>query len=127
MGNAPGSGSDPAPIDRPILEHVRARLSRTRQFVSVSITDDDGHLELQARLAAAYRPTELQGASLIVRWYTNDDFAIHYRERWADDDSQCRWDRHPNPHNSRNHFHPPPNAATPEVDEEWPTDYREGI
>jgi hypothetical protein len=117
-------GGSPAPIDRPVLELLRDRLRTTTQVTEASITDSDGHLELRATLADAYYPDSGERATLTIRWYTNDDFKIHYREV-RDEDWQCRWDRHQNPHNERDHFHPPPNAETPGEDAMWPDDYRE--
>jgi hypothetical protein len=73
--------------------------------------------------APAYYPESVAKATLDVRWYTNDDFKIHYRERHPDHAWECRWDRHPNPHNARAHFHPPPAAQTPGEDADWPTDH----
>lgn len=92
-------GASPAPIDRPVLE-------------------------LLAVLSDAFYPVAVERAVLSIRWYTNDDFKIQYREV-RDADWQCRWDRHPNPHNTREHFHPPPTAETPGEDAAWPDDYRE--
>lgn len=60
--------------------------------------------------AESYGPA-IQAARLDVRWFTSGDFAFHYVEgpdsanRW-----ECRWDRHPNPHNTRLHFHEPPDG-----------------
>lgn len=118
-----GSGGSPAPIDRPVLEFLRDRLETTPQAERAVITDD-GHLELRVRLSDSYYPDSVQAVSLTVRWYTNDDFKIHYREVHDGSDWECRWDRHPNPHNARGHFHEPPNASTPGADASWPTDYR---
>lgn len=119
------SGGSPAPIDRPILEFLRDRLETTPQVEKTAITDADGHLELRVRLSDVYYHGSVQAASLTVRWYTNDDFKIHYREVHDEHDWECRWDRHPNPHNTRGHFHGPPDASTPGRDASWPTDYRE--
>lgn len=119
-----GDGSSPAPIDRPILEFLRDRLATTPQVERATI-ETDGHLQLRVRLSEAYYPDDVREASLTVRWYENDDFKIHYREARDDADWECRWDRHPNSHNARAHFHEPPNASTPGRDESWPTDYRE--
>lgn len=119
-----GSGGSPAPIDRPILEFLRERLETTRQVERAAITDG-GHLELRAELSEAYYPESVRTATLMIRWYTNDDFTVHYREARDDGDWECRWDRHPNPHNTREHFHGPPEASTPGEDASWPTDYRE--
>lgn len=120
-----GSGESPAPIDRPILEFLRDRLETTSQVETAAITDANGHLELQVQLSTAYYPETVQAVSLTVRWYTNDDFKIHYRETHGASDWECRWDRHPNPHNAREHFHEPPDASTPGEDASWPEDYRE--
>ena len=123
MGPPTGPGS-PAPIDRPILELLRSRL-RAADFVSQAVvTDAGGHLELRVTVADSYYPETVERARLSVRWYTNDDFKIHYRETHANGAWECRWDRHPNPHNTRAHFHPPPAAATPGDDASWPEDHR---
>lgn len=118
-------GGSPAPVDRPVLEFLRERLVATRQVDTATITDATGHLELRVTLASTYYPDTIERAVLAVRWYTNDDFKIHYRETHADSTWECRWDRHPNPHNDRDHFHPPPTASTPGEDRSWPTDHRD--
>jgi hypothetical protein len=123
MGPA-DDGASPAPIDRPVLELLRERLVGTAQVSEVTITDEGGHLELRTVLSDTYYPAAVKRAMLSVRWYTNDDFKIHYREVRGDD-WQCRWDRHPNPHNTHGHFHQPPDAKTPGKDASWPDDYRE--
>lgn len=124
-----GDGGSPAPIDRPVLEFLRTRLRTTAQVERASITDSNGHLELRVTFTPTYYPESVGEATLAVRWYTNDDFTIHYREVDAEPDAvwECRWDRHPNPHNARDHFHPPPTASTPGRDASWPTDYRDVV
>jgi hypothetical protein len=117
-------GGSPAPIDRPVLELLRERLLQTAQISAARITDEGGHLELRTVLSDAYYPPVVERAVLSVRWYTNDDFKIHYREVRGND-WQCRWDSHPNPHNTHDHFHPPPSAKTPGKDASWPDDSRE--
>lgn len=120
-------GGSTAPIDRAVLEYLRGRFEATSQVGTATITDDEGHLELRVEFDAAYYPADSTDAALSVRWYANDDFAVHYREKRPDGDWECRWDRHPNTHNSRSHFHPPPDAATPGEDRHWPTDVRDVI
>ena len=120
-----GDGGSPAPIDRPILEFLQTRLQATNQVTEAVITDAHGHLELRVTLSSSYCPESVEEASLTVRWYTNDDFKIHYREVHAESAWECRWDCHPNSHNTRDHFHPPPAALTPGDDASWPTDYRD--
>ncbi|WP_224214532.1 hypothetical protein [Natrinema longum] len=120
-----GDGRSPAPIDRPVLEFLQTRLQATAQVARATITDASGHLELYVTLAPSYYPETVEEASLTVRWYTNDDFKIHYREVHPAHAWVCRWDRHPNPHNTRDHFHPPPTAPTPGEDSSWPRDHRD--
>ncbi|WP_408960791.1 hypothetical protein [Natrinema sp. 74] len=120
-----GDGGSPAPIDRPILEFLQTRLRDTNQVEQATITDASGHLELHVRFASSYYPATIDEATLTVRWYTNDDFKIHYREVHPERAWECRWDRHPNPHNTRDHFHFPPTAPTPGDDASWPTDHRD--
>jgi len=109
---AEGGGS-PAPIDREILEYLRERLETTAQVADATITDEEGHLGLRVRLSDAYYPSEVGVATLLVRRYTNDDCSTHDREARGDDAWECRWDRHPNAHNSRDHYHPPPIPGHP--------------
>ena len=75
-----GDGGSPAPIDRPILEFLRTRLQATRQVSRATVTEASGHLELQVVFASSYYPAPIDEATLTVRWYTNDDFKLHYRE-----------------------------------------------
>ncbi|WP_247730673.1 hypothetical protein [Halovivax limisalsi] len=120
-----GDGGGPAPIDRPILEFLETRLRATDQVAEAAVTDASGHLELRVTLASSYYPESVAAANLNVRWYTNDDFSVHYRESHADHTWECRWDRHPNSHNTRDRFHPPPDASTPGDDASWPIDHRD--
>jgi hypothetical protein len=89
-------GGGPAPIDRPILEFIRARLKSTEQFARAELTDPTEQPELRATLADGYYPPSVSEAVLVVRWYANDDFAVHYRESHEGGNWECRWDRHPN-------------------------------
>jgi hypothetical protein len=119
-------GASPAPIDRSVLERIRSRLSGSRTVESAAVLEAD-NLHLRVELSREYYPGEAT-AHLEIRWYRNDDFAVHYREDRGDATWQCRWDRHPNAHNSRDHFHPPPAASrTDAEDAGWPPDHREVV
>ena len=124
MGPPTGDGRSPALFDRPILEFLQTRLHATRQVSQAPITDASGHLDLHVVVAPSYYPASVDDATLTVRWDTNDDFTIHYREVHSAHPWQCRWDRHPNPHNTSEHFHPPPTGPTRGDDDSWPTDHR---
>jgi len=122
-----GDGGSPAPIDRPILEFLQTRLQATRQVSQATVTDASGHLNLHVGFAPSYYPTAVDEARLTVRWYTNDDFKLHYREQHTDRTWECRWDRHPNPHSTRDHVHPPPTAPTPGEAATWSDDHRDVV
>lgn len=60
----------------------------------------------------AVYPAPVSAARLELRLRLNDDINISYIEDWAGDRWECRWDRHDNNHNTREHFHPPPTVTT---------------
>ncbi|MFN3270108.1 MAG: response regulator transcription factor, partial [Candidatus Kapaibacteriota bacterium] len=71
-----------------------------------------------------YFPSGVTRAYLRIRWFETDDFSIHYSEQYQTGNSwECRWDRHPNDHNTREHFHPPPDAPTPGEDQDYPDEW----
>jgi hypothetical protein len=117
-----GDGRVPE-IDRATLEAVRDRLRTAPQIATAGIVVADGQTKLEATLTAAATPPRIDRRFLDIRWYTNADFRIHYQEDWPDRTWCQRWDRHPNDHNDRDHFHPPPDAATPGEDRTWPTKF----
>ncbi|MFC7199699.1 hypothetical protein [Halospeciosus flavus] len=57
---------------------------------------------------ASYFPNVVDTANLEFRLRLNGDFNFQYREDWSGESWTCRWDRHPNSHNRREHFHIPP-------------------
>lgn len=112
-------GASPAPIDRSVLERLRSRFAGSRMFGSVRIVED-GNLHLRVEVSEEYYPGSV-AARLEIRWYRNEDFSYHYREERQQSAWMCRWDRHPNTHNSRDRFHPPPAASrTDAEDAQWP-------
>jgi hypothetical protein len=71
-----------------------------------------------------FYPSWMDQVRLELRAYLDDSFSITYREEWAGQAWMCRWDRHENPHSSRDHFHEPPDARTEDaVDRDFPDDY----
>lgn len=57
-------------------------------------------------------PESVAAARLDIRWFSTGDFSFHYVEEHDDGALwECRWDRHPNTHNTRLHFHTPPSAT----------------
>ena len=120
--------SDSAPVDFEILRTMYSRLRKTERFESAELEPKYAPNSLVLRYDLRYFPSFVEEAFLEIRWYTNDDFNIHYEERYTDGEKwKCRWDRHPNQHNSREHFHPPPDASTPGEDASFPEDWRDMV
>ncbi|WP_435102429.1 hypothetical protein [Halarchaeum sp. P4] len=100
------------PPDRHVLRLLERHLADAT-LVTETVFDPTTHEPrlLHAHLDADRYPEYVTAARLDVRWFTTGDFSMHYREThatctpWA-----CRWDRHPNAHNTRLHFHEPPDA-----------------
>ncbi|RQG92825.1 hypothetical protein EA462_00945 [Natrarchaeobius halalkaliphilus] len=117
-------GRSPAPIDRSVLERLRSQFLGSRMFQSAEIVTA-GKLHLRVDLSDEYYPNEVS-ARLEIRWYRNDEFNVHYQEERQDSAWKCRWDRHPNVHNSRDHFHLPPTSSRSDAqNEQWPVDHRD--
>ncbi|WP_425504764.1 hypothetical protein [Salinigranum marinum] len=103
---------------------MRSRFAGSRTFESAEM-HNEGNLHLRVELSSEYYPSEVS-ARFEIRWYRNDDFNFHYQEERLDSTWKYRWDRHPNAHNSRDHFHPPPAASRTDAENaQWPTDHRE--
>ena len=118
------TGGDRVPeIDRAVLEVIRDRLRTAPQIETAEIVVADWQTKLEATLTAVATPAAIDRRFLDIRWYTNGDFRIHYQEGWPDRTWCQRWDRHPNEHNDREHFHPPPDTATPGEDRTWPSKF----
>jgi len=118
---------DIADIDYDALDRVATtQLVGSERFAEVLIRPSYAPDSVVAEYDTGYFPAAIEGAYLRIRWFENDDFNVHYSEQYSDGGRwECRWDRHPNRHNARNHFHPPPDAATPGVDETYSTDWRD--
>lgn len=113
-------------IDTEMSERIGRRLRRSVRFSSVEYRPSYAPNAVVAEFDDGYFPTAVERASLRIRWFETDDFNVHYAEQYLDGDSwECRWDRHPNEHNDRAHFHPPPDAATPGDDMAFADDWRD--
>lgn len=65
-----------------------------------------------ATFADSVYPAPVSAAWLECRLRLNGDRNIIYIEDWGGERWECRWDRHDNDHNSREHVHPPPTVTT---------------
>jgi len=121
-----GSGGT-GPIDHDILEDITSYLARSDRFQRVEAKPDDQPDKITCYFARGYFPAAVDEVSLQIVWYETGDFTIHYRELYQDGETwECRWDRHPNNHNTRAHYHPGPDAvrADAQVDS-FPLDWRD--
>lgn len=107
-----------------LLRAVAKRLGATDRFEQVSVFPANHPESVVVGLDRTYYPEDVADTRLDLRAYRNGDFHVTYLENWSGQRWLCRWDRHENPHNSRDHFHPPPDAATDTAeDESFPTDF----
>jgi hypothetical protein len=114
-----------APIDRSTLIRIRDHIKTIQQIDCVYVGLHYGETCLLVEYDLEYYPAEIETVYLNVRWYTNDDFKIHYHETWPDSNWDRRWDRHLNGHNTYDHFHPPPDAKTPGENATYPNNLHE--
>lgn len=113
-------------VDTDVLERIGRRLERSTQFAEVAYRPEYAPNSVVAEYDMGYFPAAVERAYVRIRWYETDDFNVHYSEQYESGERwECRWDRHPNEHNTREHFHPPPNAATPGNDADYPRDWRD--
>jgi len=126
MPKTPDDLPSTGPIDTEILNRTAAHLARSARFGDVHSRPPHAPNAVVADYDLGYFPGGVTRASLRIRWFETDDFSIHYAEQYQSGDSwECRWDRHPNDHNAREHFHPPPDAPTPGEDGEYPAEWRD--
>ena len=114
------------PVDSELLDRIAAHLARSARFEEIQTRPQYAPNAVIADYDLGYFPSGVTRASLRIRWFETGDFSIHYVERYQTDESwECRWDRHPNDHNTRDHFHPPPDAPTPGGDADYPDKWRD--
>ena len=108
-GDSPVSTGPP---DRQTLRLLESHLADD-PLVARTAFEPDGHEPrlLTATLDSDQYPWVVERARLDVRWFTSGDFSMHYVEATDDGTWECRWDRHPNEHSPRLHFHRPPDCA----------------
>jgi hypothetical protein len=114
------------PVDSEVLDRIAAHLARSTRFDVVETRPPYAPNAVVADYVLGYFPNGIARAYLRIRWFETGEFSIHYSEQYRTGESwECRWDRHPNDHNAREHFHPPPDAPTPGEDEDYPDEWRE--
>jgi len=115
--------TDPdATLDEATLRVAADRLCGLTLVEQVVVFPADKPESVVARFDCRQYPERIDAVTLELRAYDDGRFHATYREATDGDDWMCRWDRHDNPHNARDHFHEPPAARTEDaVDHEHPT------
>lgn len=123
-----GSSRDSAPIDLDVLDDMRKYLARSNRFEDVEWRPAYAPDSVVCIYGSGLYPVTVDEAFLQITWFKNDDFYVHYQENWADSgEKKCRWVRHPNDHNTRDHYHPLPDAATPGQDESYSRNWKDVV
>ena len=99
-------------VDEETLRYLDRAFGRQLEVRRTSLFPTNKLESLVVTLDTEYYPPDIEGVSLEIRAYTNSDFHVSYHETRTADRRQCRWDRHDQPHNARDHFHPLPDAST---------------
>jgi len=102
----------PRTVNESLLAHLQSLLSRLPAVKTTSLFPAHNQESLLIDLETAAYPEEIEEIRLEIRAYTNGEFHISYIKLHLGERRQCRWDRHDQPHNSRDHFHPLPDAST---------------
>ena len=115
-------------VNEVLLRRIAHYLSDTKFTTRVSVFPPNHRESIVAEIDTVYDPDHVHAVRLDIRAYLNEDFHVMYIEQHEHGQWKCRWDSHPNPHNSRTHFHPPPDAATETAaDRDFPEDFFEVI
>jgi hypothetical protein len=111
------------PVDEETLRYLSRAFGRRPEVHHTSLFPSNKPASLVVALDTEYYPDRIESVSIEFRAYTNGDFHVSYIEVYAGDQRRCRWDRHDQPHNSRDHYHPLPTASTAAaLDREYATD-----
>lgn len=81
-------------------------------------------------LQPAFYPRPVTEASLTVEHTeagSRSKTTVRYAELWDGETWRCRWDRHDNDHNDRDHFHYPPDPDSNEDPYACDADYRRSV
>jgi hypothetical protein len=110
-------------VDEATLRYLARALGRRSEVRRTSLFPTTKLESLVVTLDVEYYPEQIDAVSLEIRAYTNGDFHVSYHETRAGARRGCRWDRHDQPHNARDHYHPLPDAGTAAaVDRNYATD-----
>lgn len=110
-------------VDEELLRYLARVLSTQLEVSKTSLFPANKQERLVIHLNTDYYPDSYEHVRLELSVYTNGDFHISYIESFLGETRRCRWDRHEQDHNDRDHFHPLPSASTTAAeDRDFPAD-----
>jgi hypothetical protein len=110
-------------LDEALLRHLQGIVADLEGVARTSLFPANRQESLVIEFETAYYPDTIETVRLELRVYTNGDFHMTYFETYLGERRYCRWDRHDQGHNSRDHAHPLPSASTTNaVDKDFPHD-----
>lgn len=110
-------------VDEETLRYLARVLAGQSEVSGTSLFPANKQETLVCILHEGYYPDSVEEVRLELRIYTNGDFHVSYIENYVGKIRRCRWDRHEQDHNDRDHFHPLPTASTTDAeDRDFPAD-----
>lgn len=110
-------------VDEELLRHLGRVFGNLSAVSTTSLFPATKQESLVVGLDPRRYPEPIDEVTLEVRAYANGDVHVSYLETYLGERRRCRWDRHDQPHNARDHFHPLPNASSTEAtDRDYPAD-----
>lgn len=114
--------------NKPVLRRVAKITGRQPLVLQVNTFPPNKPGKVEVIFNSDIYPNDVSKVYVDIELLTNNDFYIHYVEDREGSHEECRWDRHDNDHNDRDHFHPFPDASTDDAtDRPYPSDFFEVI
>jgi hypothetical protein len=99
-------------LNEELMRSIASRLGKRRFVSRVDPFPSEKPDRIVATFYESFYPNSVTESRIELRLRLNNDINVIYLEEWSGERWACRWDRHENDHNTREHFHPPPNITT---------------
>lgn len=110
-------------VDDETLRYIGQLFGRRDSVQRTSLFPSNKLESLVVTLNDEYYPKGITDVTIEIRAYTSGDFHVSSIEIHSGERRRCRWDRHEQPHSSRDHYHPLPDARTESaIDRAYATD-----
>lgn len=111
-------------LDRTTLREAGKTIADAPPVDTVAPFPEGKEEKLVVQLDPAIYPDLITNVELQLELRTSGNFYNHYLEDWSGVSRECRWDRHNNDHNTRDHYHPFPGASRENADDrDFPNDF----